>query len=90
MSYSFDSYDSPKTTAINPEGVSTQGHGILDQAVDELFLACQGGVPPTEVNDDSVLDFVNVWDPTSLGPDGALENDTQLGNLLDRLLWDEI
>lgn len=64
------------------------GHGVLDQAVDELFLG-EGGVPPPEVND-SIVDFVNCWDPSSYGPDAALENDTQLGNLLDKLLWDEI
>jgi hypothetical protein len=64
------------------------GHGVLDQAVDELFLG-EGGVPSSEVKD-SIVDFVNCWDPSSYGPDAALDNDTQLGNLLDKLLWDEI
>ena len=64
------------------------GHGVLDQAVDELFLG-EDGVPSSEVKD-SIVDFVNCWDPSSYGPDAALDNDTQLGNLLDKLLWDEI
>ena len=62
--------------------------GVLDQAVEDLFLG-EGGAPPPEVKD-SVMDFVTCWDPSSYGPDAALENDNQLGNLLDKLLWDEI
>jgi hypothetical protein len=56
---------------------------ILDEAVDELFLndSHQGGV------NDSIMDFVNVWDP-AYGADAAITNDKQLGNLLDRLLED--
>lgn len=89
---SFEMQEFPRTTAVTPQfnGIM-QDQGILDQAVDELFLS-DGGIPPPEVND-SVLDFVNIWDPAAaaaFGPDGALENDTQLGNLLDKLLWDEI
>lgn len=84
----FEIPESPRLVVSSPQ---TNGmghaHGVLDQAVDELFLG-EGGVPPPEVND-SIVDFVNCWDPSSYGPDAALENDTQLGNLLDKLLWAE-
>lgn len=79
---SFDGQESPRAVASVPSN-----QGVLDQAVDDLFLG-NNGVPPAEVND-SVMDFVTCWDPSSYGPDAALENDTQLGNLLDKLLWDE-
>jgi len=90
VSASFDVDESPRTATISPQyaGMIQEDQTVLDQAVDELFLG-NGGLPSPEV-DDSVLDFVNVWDHDSYGPDGALENDTQLGNLLDKLLWDEI
>jgi hypothetical protein len=56
---------------------------ILDEAVDELFLneSYLGGV------NDSIMDFVNVWD-TAYGANADFRNDTQLGNLLDKLLED--
>jgi hypothetical protein len=86
-SASFDTHESsPRAVAAIPMGHDL---GVLDQAVDDLFFLSEGGVPPPEVNE-SVMDFVTCWDPSSYGPDAALENDTQLGNLLDRLLWDEI
>jgi len=81
--------ESPRPAIANTHSYDIMlGHGVLDQAVDELFLG-EGGVPPSEVKD-SIVDFVNCWDPSSYGPDAALDNDTQLGNLLDKLLWDEI
>lgn len=81
--------ESPRPTIAAPHSYDLMlGHGVLDQAVDELFLG-EGGVPTSEVKD-SIVDFVNCWDPSSYGPDAALDNDTQLGNLLDKLLWDEI
>lgn len=87
---SFDAYESsPRAVAAVPSSLGmSHDQGVMDQAVDELFLG-EGGAPPPEVNE-SVMDFVTCWDPSSYGPDAALENDTQLGNLLDRLLWDEI
>jgi hypothetical protein len=51
---------------------------ILDEAVDELFLS--------QPENEQIMDFVNVWDPASFGGDGALTNDAQLGNILDKLL----
>ena len=81
--------ESPRPAIANTHNYDIMlGHGVLDQAVDELFLG-EGGVPPSEVKD-SIVDFVNCWDPSSYGPDAALDNDTQLGNLLDKLLWDEM
>ncbi len=88
-SQAFAVHELPRSVAGSPQSPGIiHGHGVLDQAVDELFLG-QGGVSPPEVND-SIVDFVNCWDPATYGPDAALENDTQLGNLLDKLLWDEI
>jgi hypothetical protein len=57
---------------------------ILDETVEELFLSKDS---PQEVNE-CILDFVNIWDPVSFGAGAALENDIQLGNLLDKLLED--
>jgi hypothetical protein len=57
---------------------------MLDEAIEELFL----NDIQHEVKD-SVLDFVNFWDPDACGGgDVALTNDTQLGHFLDKLLED--
>jgi hypothetical protein len=56
---------------------------FVDETLEELFLS-KDSLP--EVNE-CILDFVNIWD-VSYGTDAALENDTQLGNLLDKLLED--
>ena len=88
-SASFHSQELPRTFAAFPPNYGMgYDQGVLDQAVEDLFLG-EGGAPPPEVKD-SVMDFVTCWDPSSYGPDAALENDNQLGNLLDKLLWDEI
>eukprot|EP00934_Nitzschia_sp_Nitz4_P004336 Nitzschia sp. Nitz4//scaffold133_size116822//2039//3639//NITZ4_003789-RA/size116822-augustus-gene-0.160-mRNA-1//-1//CDS//3329535342//4326//frame0 len=55
---------------------------VLDEAVDELFLDPSG--TRVDVND-SVLDFIQVWDPSSYGEDAALQNDEQLANVLDKM-----
>ena len=73
-SYGTNMYPSSGTTT------RTVDH-ILDEAVDELFLS--------QPENEQIMDFVNAWDPTFYGGnDAALTNDTQLGNLLDKLLED--
>ena len=62
------------------------GSVMLDQAVDDLFL---NDTSLSLEGHDSVMDFVNSWDTAAYGQDAPLENDTQLGNLLDKLLSDE-
>ena len=53
---------------------------VLDQAVDELFMG-------ELASEDTLNDFVSEWDPTnSFG--AVLENDIQLGYMLERLLED--
>jgi hypothetical protein len=52
---------------------------ILDEAVDELFFLSQP-------ENDQIMDFVNAWCPASFGGDGALTDDVQLGNILDKIL----
>lgn len=55
---------------------------ILDEIVDELFFLSR---PENEL----IMDFVNGWDPASFGGDGALADDVQLGNILDKLLEED-
>jgi hypothetical protein len=73
--------DFPATT-IAPPYILPHDHQILDEIVDELFLS-------RPENEELIMDFVNVWwDPAaaSFGGDGALTDDVQLGNILDKLL----
>lgn len=73
--------DFPATT-IAPPYILPHNHQILDEIVDELFLS-------RPENEELIMDFVNVWwDPAaaSFGGDGALTDDVQLGNILDKLL----
>jgi hypothetical protein len=70
------------TGSIPPPAVleSQSSDGYLDVAVEELFLE----------NDETgmdVLDFVKVWDPLSFAQTDV-NDDIQLGNLLDQLLED--
>ena len=53
---------------------------VLDQAVDELFMG-------ELASEDTLNDFVSEWDPTS-SFGAVLENDIQLGYMLERLLED--
>jgi hypothetical protein len=55
----------------------------MDEAVEELFLdGC--GTNPAVVGD--IMDFVDVWDPAF--EHAEVNDDIQLGNLLDKLLED--
>ena len=53
---------------------------ILDEAVEELFLTENGDA-------DNLAEFVNDWDPSESFGEG-LNDDAQLGFLLDKLLED--
>ena len=55
---------------------------VLDEAVDQLFL----NGPNPDLGD--LNDFVHDWDPNSHAVAHSLENDIQLGYMLDRLLAD--
>ena len=54
---------------------------VLDEAVDELFLS------DVRAGDDNLADFVNDWDPSN-NFQSVLEDDAQLGFMLDKLLED--
>jgi hypothetical protein len=56
-----------------------QADSILDQAVDELFMG--------ELGNDDLADSVEDWDPTDTFG-AVLENDIQLGYMLEKLLED--
>jgi hypothetical protein len=62
-----------------PAAFQKSSEAFLDDAVDELFL----NENPDE--SESIMDFVNVWNPAN---DVPLDTDAQLGYLLDRLLED--
>jgi len=54
---------------------------VLDEAVDELFLS------DVRAGDDNLADFVQDWDPSN-NFQSVLEDDAQLGFMLDKLLED--
>jgi hypothetical protein len=60
--------------------VSESGSEVLDEVVDELFLH----EAPEE--NDNILDFVNTWNPYSFPEEEEIEDDLQLGLLLERIL----
>lgn len=71
----------PAVPPISFHAAYSDADKILDEAVDELFLH-QGEV-------DSLSEFVHDWDPSfdqssCMGP--TIEDDTQLGYLLEKLL----
>lgn len=68
----------PQMPVVQPFALSADP--ILDEAVDELFLHDAG-------EQDNLADFVNDWDPTNTFGD-VLEDDVQLGYMLDKLLED--
>lgn len=61
---------------------SPKSNQVLEDAVEELFTS--GEISAM----DDLDDFVNDWDPTSSNVAKSLENDLQLGYMLDRLLSD--
>lgn len=72
---SMNSFNFAPTNNVAP---TMEADRILDEAVNELFLSDAQEV-------DTLADFVNDWDPNF----GAmLEDDAQLGFMLDRLLED--
>lgn len=69
----------PSFPLVEPMSL-TDADRVLDDAVDELFLV------ETGVND-SLADFVQDWDPSG-GFGAVLEDDIQLGFMLEKLLED--
>ena len=63
---------------------------VLDEAVEELFMSSSdsvnGGGGAT--SGDDLVDFVEDWDPNNNDFCQVLENDKQLGYMLEKLLED--
>lgn len=71
--------------AIEPIPYSAQvseseGSEVLDEVVDELFLH----EAPEE--EDTIIDFVNTWNPETFKTEEEIQDDLQLGMLLERIL----
>ncbi|KAL7568576.1 hypothetical protein ACA910_002688 [Epithemia clementina (nom. ined.)] len=71
----------PTIMASAPALMQSSADLVLDEAVEQLFL----NGPIADMGD--LNDFVHDWDPNN-GVTQSLENDVQLGYMLDRLLAD--
>jgi hypothetical protein len=72
----------PPSSAVAPRPVSSTADQVLDDAVDELFSN-------TDVVSEDVANLDDFWDPAAFGEAdevGQIENDLQLGNLLETFL----
>lgn len=71
----------PPGPVVASQSLAPAADRVLDDAVDELFNS-------TAVSED-VTNFDDIWDPVVFGEadeDGYIENDLQLGNLLETFL----
>ena len=73
----YPTFGSQQGPLMNP----TVADSILDEAVDELFK------DDPALQDMSDVDLV--WDSSSFGGEDTVQNDTQLGYLLERLLEED-
>jgi hypothetical protein len=78
----------PAPVKTEPQPQQAEPIQVLDKVVDELFLQ-----DSSEEENDTILDFVETWDPhATYGDewyDGPIDDDDELGRLLEQVLDEE-